>query len=107
MADISSLKLPNNSSYDIKDAVSRSRLDVRTGTGTAGQAGSASAAYIPSLWTFNLGINPSAGDIITIKVPVAGVNAGVWLSVNNGATYYPIACMNTTRLTRATLKAET
>lgn len=70
-----------------------------TGTGTVGQAGSATAAYKPSLWTFNLGITPVAGDIITIKIPVAGVNAGIWLSVDNGTNYYPIATQNTGRLT--------
>lgn len=70
-----------------------------TGTGTAGQAGSSSAAYVPALWTFNLGLTPAAGDIIVIKIPVAGVNAGVWLSVDNGTTYYPVALVNDTRLT--------
>ena len=70
-----------------------------TGTGTAGQAGSSSVAYVPSLWTFNLGMTPSEGDMITIKVPVAGVNSGIWLSVDNGTTYYPVASSGTARLT--------
>ena len=69
-----------------------------TGTGTAGTAGSSSAAYKPALWTFNTGMTPTAGDIITIKIPVAAVNAGVWMSVDNGTTYYPVAIYNTTRL---------
>lgn len=69
-----------------------------TGTGTAGTTGSSSVAYVPSLWTFDLDFTPVAGDIITIKIPVAGVNSGVWLSVDNGTTYYPVALVNTTRL---------
>ena len=70
-----------------------------TGTGTAGTAGSASAAYKPSLWTFNMGMTPVAGDMVTIKIPVAGVSSGVWLSVDNGTNYYPVAVINDTRLT--------
>lgn len=70
-----------------------------TGTGTVGQAGSASAAYIPSLWTFNMGMTPVAGDMVTIKIPVAGVSSGVWMSVDNGTNYYPIAVTGKSRLT--------
>lgn len=70
-----------------------------TGAGTAGQAGSASVAYIPSLWRFDLNMTPKAGDKITIKIPVAGNTSGVWVSVNNGTTYYPVATNNTGRLT--------
>lgn len=99
MADISVWVSPDNQEYNYKDAVSRFRLDVQTGTGTAGQAGSSSKAYIPALWKFDLGMTPAAGDIITITVPVAGVSSGVWLSVDNGAHYYPIAVNNKTRLT--------
>ena len=99
MADIITITLPDNSSYNVKDKVSRSRFDVQTGTGTAGQAGSTTKAYKPALWKFNLGMTPSAGDIITITVPVAGIASGVWMSVDNGAHYYPIAVNNKTRLT--------
>ena len=70
-----------------------------TGSGTAGQAGSASADYVPSLWTFNIGYTPTAGTMIAIKIPVAGVNAGVWMSVDGGTTYYPVALHNKTRVT--------
>lgn len=70
-----------------------------TGTGTAGQAGSASAAYKPALWTFNMGMTPVAGDMVTIKIPVAGVSSGVWMSVDNGTNYYPIAVSGKNRLT--------
>lgn len=99
MADVSIINLPDNSSYNLKDAVSRGRFDVKMGTGTAGQAGSSSKAYIPAKWTYNLGMTPVAGDILTIKIPVAGVSSGVWMSVDNGTTYYPIAVNNKTRLT--------
>lgn len=70
-----------------------------TGTGTAGQAGSSSVTYIPSRWTFNLPFTPVPGDTITIQIPVAGVNAGVWLSVDSGGTYLPVATNSTSRLT--------
>lgn len=75
------------------------KIPLYTGTGTAGQAGSSSKAYIPALWKFNIGYTPVAGDMILIKIPVAGISSGVWLSVNNGTTYYPIATVNKTRLT--------
>ena len=29
--------------------------------------------------------------MITIKVPVAGVNSGIYMSTDNGTTYYPVA----------------
>lgn len=99
MSDVSKIKTLDNSVYDIKDAISRFRLDVQNGTGTAGQAGSSSKAYIPTLWKFDLGMTPVAGDIITITIPVAGVSSGVWISVDNGVHYYPIAVNNKTRLT--------
>ena len=73
--------------------------EIITGTGTAGQTGSASAAYKPALWSFNLGMTPAEGDRLTIKIPVAVVNAGVWMSVDNGTNYYPVACIGTSRLT--------
>jgi len=73
--------------------------EIITGTGTAGQAGSATVAYKPALWSFNLGMTPVEGDRLTIKIPVAVVDAGVWMSVDNGTNYYPVACINTSRLT--------
>lgn len=74
-------------------------LPLYHGSGTAGQAGSSSKAYIPAIWTFNIGYTPEAGDMILIKIPVAGISSGVWISVDNGVTYYPIATVNKTRLT--------
>ena len=98
MADISKITV-NGSAYDLKDSLIRSSFTPITGTGTAGQAGSSSAAYIPSLWTFDLDKTPTAGDILTIKIPIAGVSSGVWMSVDNGTTYYPVAVYNTMRFT--------
>ena len=72
---------------------------LQTGTGTAGQAGSSSVTYIPTRWTFDLGFTPVPGDLITVEVPVAGVNAGVWVSVDNGAIYLPAVTMGTSILT--------
>lgn len=87
----------SNSKWNV--SIGKIHDSIYTGTGTAGQAGSSSKAYIPSLWTFDLGMTPSEYDIITINVPVAGVSSGVWLSVDNGVHYYPIAVNNKTRLT--------
>ena len=69
-----------------------------TGTGTAGSAGSASAAYVPSLWVFDLDMTPEEGDVLTVKVPVAGTSSGVWMSVDGGTTYYPVSILKTTCL---------
>ena len=68
-----------------------------TGTGTAGQdKGSGSTnRYVPALWTFNSGITVADGEIYFIKIPVAGGSYGVYLSLNNGTNYYPVAINNT------------
>lgn len=72
-----------------------------TGTGTAAtDSGSGDNRYKPAKWTFNLGAAaPVDGDIITIKIPVAGHDYGVFLSTNNGTNYYPVVCNGTGRLT--------
>lgn len=64
-----------------------------TGTGTAGSdAGSGtSPRYTPSKWTFNSGVTVANGEIYFIQIPVAGGTYGVWLSLNNGTNYYPVA----------------
>lgn len=99
MPEFSKIKGTNNTVYDVKDAVIRASFTPIEGTGTAGQAGSSSKAYIPTLWEFNTGKTPSNGDIVTITVPVDGVNSGVWMSVDGGTTYYPVACLTKSRLT--------
>lgn len=67
-----------------------------TGTGTAGQdKGSGSTnRYVPALWTFNSGITVADGEVYFIKIPVAGGTWGVYLSLNNGTNYYPVAISN-------------
>ena len=65
----------------------------RTGTGTAGadKGSGVSPRYIPSLWTFNAGVTVANGEVYFIKIPVAGGTYGVWMSLNNGTNYYPVA----------------
>lgn len=67
-----------------------------TGTGTAGQdKGSGSTnRYVPTLWTFNQSITVADGEVYFIKIPVAGGTYGVWLSLDNGTNYYPVAISN-------------
>ena len=70
------------------------------GTAVAGQdkGSGVSPRYFPAQWKFNAGLTPADGDTIIIKLPGAGHASGVWLSVNNGTTYYPISNNNKTRL---------
>ena len=75
---------------------SNSINQIITGTGTA--ASSSGTTYYPAKWTFNIG-TATDGDIVTIKIPVAGHDYGVYMSTDNGTTYYPIVCNSTGRLT--------
>ena len=70
------------------------------GTGTAAQdkGSGVTNRYVPAKWTFNTGLSAVDGDIITIKIPVAGHDYGVYLSIDNGTNYYPIVCNGTGRL---------
>lgn len=70
---------------------------ILTGTGTA--ATTSSGNYIPAKWTFNAGVTVTDGDIFTIKIPVAGHDYGVFMSVNNGTNYYPVVVSGTGRVT--------
>lgn len=74
-----------------------------TGTGTAATSSSSggTTTYYPAKWNFDLGIaTPSAGDQLVIKIPVAGHDYGVWISTDNGITYFPVARnYGTSRLT--------
>ena len=81
--------------------VSKSVNSLVTGTGTAGsdKGSGVSPRYYPAKWTFNLGGNPTDGDIITIKIPVAGGTYSEWLSTDNGTTYHPIALNGKSRIT--------
>ena len=73
--------------------LSSKALIALTGTGTAGsdKGSGVSPRYIPSLWTFNSGVTVANGEVYLIKIPVAGGTYGVWLSLNNGTNYYPVA----------------
>lgn len=63
---------------------------VITGTGTA--ASSSGSTYYPAKWKYDLGIaTPVAGDQLVIQLPCAGHDYGVYLSTDNGTTYYPVA----------------
>ena len=68
-----------------------------TGSGTA--ATTSGSNYIPAKWTFNTGINPSDGLTIWIKIPVAGHDYGVFVSINNGSSYQPVCLNGADRLT--------
>lgn len=73
-----------------------------TGSGTAASDGGSSASpnrYKPAKWTFNTGITAVDGDMITIKIPVAGHSYGVFMSIDNGTKYYPVVLNGTSRLT--------
>ena len=77
--------------------VTRAIKQLLTGTGTA--ATTSGSNYVPAKWTFNTGLNASDGDIFTIKIPVAGHDYGVFMSVNNGTNYYPVVISGTGRVT--------
>ena len=71
-----------------------------TGSGVAAKDnGSGNNRYQPATWTFDAGQAAANGDIYTIKVPVAGHDYGVYMSIDGGTTYYPVALNNTGRLT--------
>ena len=75
-----------------------------TGTGVLGKDNGAgtSPRYTPSVWTFNTGVSSlSDGDIFIIKIPVAGCDYGVWLSVqgDTNANYHPVVIAGTGKLT--------
>ena len=70
-----------------------------TGSGTAASSSGDPVTYYPAKWTFNTGITVASGDMINIKIPVAGHSYGVYLSINNGTTYYPVILNGTDRIT--------
>ena len=74
--------------------------DIITGTGTAAQdkGSGVSPRYFPAKWTYNTGMTATNGDIITIKTPNGGSDYGVFISIDNGTTYYPISTASTSRL---------
>jgi hypothetical protein len=76
------------------------KRNILTGSGTAGQdkGSGVSPRYFPAKWTFSTGLTAADGDVIFIKIPVAGHDYGVYVSIDNGATYYPVATNGTGRL---------
>ena len=93
--------------YTTSGTLTSNKVDTKaiialTGSGTAGQdkGSGVSPRYIPALWVFNSGITVANGEVYFIKIPVAGGTWGVWLSLNNGSNYYPVAVSSgTTRFT--------
>ena len=71
------------------------------GEGTAAQdkGSGVSPRYFPAKWTFSTGLTVTDGDILTIKLPVAGSDYGVFMSIDNGSNYYPVVLNGTARLT--------
>ena len=71
------------------------------GTGTAGadKGSGQNPRYVPAKWTFNTGQTASDGDVIIIKIPVAGHDYGVYISIDNGTTYHPVVISGSSRLT--------
>ena len=86
---------PNTDTLTTK-YVSNKAIKALTGTGTAGSdAGSGvSPRYTPSKWTINADVTVANGEVYFVKIPVAGGTYGVWLSLNNGTNYYPVAISN-------------
>lgn len=61
---------------------------------------SAKTYYYPVKWKFNTNnFTIHNGDMITIKTPYTGHDYGIFLSLDNGSTYYPVIASNTVRLT--------
>lgn len=82
-----------NTSFPGKLTVSKAINELLTGTGTTAQdkGSGVSPRYFPAKWTFNKGIaTPADGDMITIKIPCAGHDYGVFISLDNGTTYKPV-----------------
>ena len=68
-------------------------------TGGTAVAAVTSSPYKPTTWAFNAGLDLVDGLSIIIKMPAAGHDYGVFLSVDNGTTYKPIILNGTGRLT--------
>ena len=68
---------------------SKAISQIITGTGTAGSY--TNSTYYPAKWTFNTGLTATDGDIFTIKIPIAGHDYGVFMSIDHGSHYYPVS----------------
>lgn len=103
MADISKITLPNNSSYDIKDAIARNKLNVLTHNMATCATGRATAAKVATLANFSLNVgatiavkftdtagtaNPTSGNL-TLNVNGTGAkNIGYFRNGNKAALRY-------------------
>ena len=88
--------LGSNTEFSKKIIANQAINQLITGTGTAGadKGSGVSPRYIPAKWTFNVTETLQDGDIFTIKIPVALSGTNGYMSVDNGATYYPIVLVN-------------
>lgn len=69
-----------------------SQVLIGTGTAARSSTSGSTTTYFPALWNYDLGVaNPTPGDRLVIKTPVAGSDYGAYVSTDNGATYYPVA----------------
>lgn len=56
----------------------------------AAAAANNNGTYTPLKWNVNAGVSVKDGTIVCVKMPSAGHDYGVFLSVDNGTNYYPI-----------------
>ena len=94
--------LGTSSDISIRKLTAKVIANAVTGSGTAGRdAGEGvSPRYFPAKWTFNIsGVTLANGQKFLIKIPVAGITYGVYMSIDNGTTYKPVITQGTTRLT--------
>lgn len=116
MAEISKIQpFGSTTQYDLRDpsklplaggtmtgrlTAAKGFSNLLTGSGTAAKdTGSGDNRYQPARWTFNAGVTVVDGDLFTIKIPVAGHDYGVFMSVNGGGNYYPVVTSGTNRVT--------
>ena len=80
---------------------SKTICNVVTGSGAAAQdkGSGVSPRYFPAKWTYNTGLTAIDGDRLVVKIPVAGHDYGVYLSIDNGTKYYPVVANGTGRIT--------
>ena len=97
MAQLNDLIVNGNSRFISRASASGPINQIITGTGTA--ASSSSGVYYPAKWTFNTGCTATNGDTLTIKMPTAGHDYGVYVSIDNGTNYYPVIVSIGSRLT--------
>ena len=83
MADISKITLPNNSSYNIKDAIARNKLNVLTNNMATCVTGRATAAKVATLANFSLNVGATIAVKFTDTAGTANPTSGnLTLNVN-------------------------